>query len=91
MNHAEFDFLINKAKGVGLSVSAYPNQWLINIIDSDGVTQSYYTTTGTAIFRDGNDKYKSKKKTLRDFSYDKFITLCKGDGDEDILDFFEED
>ena len=91
MNNTEFDLLVSKASQTGLPIKAYPNQWLINVMDSDGTIQSFYASTGTAIFRDGNNKYRSHKKTFRDFPYDRFLSLCKGDGDDDILDFFEED
>ena len=91
MNPAEFDYLIQKAVEAGLTYKAYPAQWLLNITDSDGTVQSYYASTKTAIFRDGNDKYRSQKHTERNFPYDRFIALCIGEGDDDILDFFKED
>lgn len=91
MNNAEFDQLIQMAHDAGLICKAYPAQWLLNITDPDGTVQSYYASTRTAIFRDGNDKYRSKKHTERNFPYGRFIALCIGEGDDDILDFFKED
>ena len=93
MNRTEFDNLVQMATDAGLKVVSYPKTWLINATDSDGTVQSYYASTGTAIFRDGNDDryYRAKKKTFRDFPYDRFIALCVGDGDDDILDFFKEE
>lgn len=70
----------------GMSYKTYPSNGLINVTDIDGTVQSYYTTTGTAIFRDGNDKYKSKKHTEHNMSFDRFLSLCKGE--EDILETF---
>lgn len=82
----DFDELYEAAKSIGLTVSAYPKNKLLNITDVDGVIQSYYTTTGTAIFRDGNDKFKSNKHTERDMPFKRFLALCKGD--EDIIETF---
>lgn len=73
-------------RAVGLDFKVYPTTGLINVTDVDGVIQSYYTTTGTAVFRDGNDKYKSKKHTERNMAFGRFLALCKGD--EDILETF---
>jgi len=91
MSSAEFSTMIETATAAGLIIEAYPKQYLINATDSDVTIQSYYASTGTAVFRDGNNKYRSKKKAIRNFSFDRFIELCKGDGDNDILEFFEED
>ena len=46
-----FDDMMRKATAAGLHGKGYPKTGLINCKDSDGTIQSYYTTTGTAIFR----------------------------------------
>lgn len=75
-----------KVEDVGLKSKVYPNNGLINVTDVDGTIQSFYTTTGTAIFRDGNDPFSSHKHTEKDMPFERFLTLCKGD--EDILETF---
>lgn len=91
MNNMLFEDMVSLAEMAGLEVTLYPKQRLINIKDSDEIIQSYYASTGTAIFRDCNDKWKQKRKTFRNFPFDRFLVLCKGDTDDDILDFFEEE
>lgn len=62
------------------------NNGLLNVTDIDGIIQSYYTTKGTAIFRDGNDRFNSQRHTEWNMPFDRFLSLCKGD--EDILTTF---
>lgn len=78
-----FDDMMQKAIAAGLHGKGYPKTGLINCKDSDGTIQSYYTTTGTAIFRDGNLR-DSARVTVRNLPFDRFITLCIGK-DADIL------
>lgn len=81
---------IEAVKATGLEYQAYPQTMLLNVTDVDGVIQSYYCSTRTAIFRDGNNKYKSKKHTERDMPFERFLSLCNGE--EDILTtFFNEE
>lgn len=77
---------ISKVEVSGLKYKVYPQTKMINVTDVDNVIQSYYTTTGTAVFRDGNDKYKSHKHTERDMPFERFLSLCNGD--EDIIELF---
>ena len=77
---------INKVEISGLKYKIYPQTKMINVTDVDNVVQSYYCSTGTAIFRDGNDTYKSHKHTERDMPFDRFLSLCSGD--EDIIETF---
>lgn len=86
-----FEEMVALVEEAGLEVRPYPAQYLINVKDSDEIIQSYYTSTGTAIFRDCNDKWKQKRKTFRNFPFERFLILCKGDTEDDILDFFEEE
>ena len=86
MTQAELTAVVSKIESAGLSYKLYPNTYLVNVTDTDNIIQSYYTSTGTAIFRDGNDKYNSQKHTEKDMSVDRFIALCKGE--EDILESF---
>lgn len=79
-----FDEMVQKAIDAGLHGKGYRKTGLINCADSDGTIQSYYTTTRTAIFRDGNLR-NSKRVTVRNLDYDRFITLCVGK-DADILE-----
>lgn len=72
----------------GLQFKAYPSTYMLNVTDADGVVQSYYVTTGTAIFRDGNDRFKQHRHTEHDMPFERFLALCKGD--EDILETFFE-
>lgn len=87
MDKSEFAAAVSKVESAGLFCKVYPNNYLINVTDTDGIIQSYYASTGTAMFRDGNDKYKAQRHTERGMTLDRFIGLCKGD--EDILDFFD--
>lgn len=81
MNNAEFEKLEHLVKETGLKYKAYPNNYLINVTDVDGVIQSYYTSTGTAIFRDGNDIYISQKHTEHNMPLEHFLKLCSGELD----------
>lgn len=81
-----YDFCLQRANATGLPCQGYPQTKLINVADTDGVIQSYYASTGTAVFRDGNNKYKSHKHTERNMAFDRFLALCKGE--EDILETF---
>lgn len=80
--------MVGEAEGLGLVCKYYPNNYLINITDTDGVIQSFYASTGTAIFRDGNNKFNSKMHTEYNMKYERFLSLCKGE--EDILETFFE-
>ena len=86
MNQTELAAVVSKIESAGLFCKVYPNNYLINVTDTDGVIQSYYASTGTAIFRDGNDKFKSQKHTEHGMTADRFIALCKGE--EDIQEIF---
>ena len=77
---------IKKVEVSGLKYKVYPQTKMINVTDVDNVVQSYYCSTGTTIFRDGNDTYKSHKHIERDMSFDRFLSLCRGD--EDIIETF---
>lgn len=87
MTCEDLEAVVRKVIDAGLSYKLYRDTYLINVTDVDGIVQSYYASTGTAIFRDGNDRYKSQKHTEKNMPLDRFISLCKGD--EDILDFFD--
>ena len=90
MNKREnFEFMLKIFEESGLKFVPYPQTYMVNAEDEDGVIQSYFTSTGTAVFRDGNDKYKSQKHTERDMPVDDFIALCKGTSDRDITEFFD--
>lgn len=86
MNKELFQEYEEKVKATGLEYKVYPNNYLINVTDVDGVIQSFYSSTGTAIFRDGNDKYKQKKHSEYNMTLERFLNLC--DGKEDILETF---
>ena len=80
------DEFIDKVEVSGLRFKIYPQTKMINVTDVDNVIQSYYCSTGTAVFRDGNDKYKSHKHTEHNMPFDRFLSLCRGD--EDIIATF---
>lgn len=82
----EFEAMHQAAVEAGLRVTPYPGTKMLNVTDVDGVVQSYYTTTGTAIFRDGPDRYKQNRHTEKDLPFERFLALCKGE--EDILGTF---
>lgn len=84
-----FEKMKEKFSESGLNFTPYSSNYMINAVDEDGIIQSYFTSTGTAIFRDGNDKYKSKKHTINFMSVNEFIALCKGTSDKDIMEFFD--
>lgn len=76
-----------KIAHAGLAFKAYPATYLINVTDVDGIVQSYYSSNGTAVFRDGNDAYKSRKHTEKNMPVERFVALCRGE--EDIMGFFD--
>lgn len=80
------DEFIERVAKSGLQYKVYPQTKMINVTDVDNVIQSYYTTTGTAVFRDGNDKFKSHRHTEHDMPFERFLSLCSGD--EDIIELF---
>lgn len=82
----DYEYYLEMANVTGVPFKGYPQTKLINVTDVDGVIQSYYSTTGTAVFRDGNNKYKSHKHTEHNLTFERFLALCKGD--EDILTTF---
>ena len=81
-----FEQCLSLIKASGLEFKPYPKTGLINVTDVDGVIQSYYTTTRTAIFRDGNNRFKSQKHTEYNMALQRFIDLCNGT--EDIIETF---
>lgn len=87
MNKEQFAAIVTEVKKTGLPYAVYPNTYLINVTDSCGVIHSYYASTGTAIFRDGNNKYHSQKHTEKGMLLSKFLELCKNV--DDIMDFFD--
>ena len=89
MNKEEFQDIVAQVKATGLEYKEYPNNYLINVTDVDGVVQSFYSSTGTAIFRDGNDKYKQKRHSEYNMTVERFLDLCNGK--EDILEAFFSD
>ena len=70
----------------GLPVQVYEKTYQLNVTDVDGVVQSYYASTGTAIFRDGNNRYTQKRKTVKNMPFDEFLALCTGE--KDILETY---
>lgn len=87
MTHPEYWAIVQEFKDAGLTVQTFPQTYLINAVDCDGVIQSYYASTGTAIFRDGNRKW-SKRNTQRNFPLKRFIQLCKDNEIDDIQEIF---
>lgn len=86
MSIETFNDMLKDVYLLNLEYKAYPKQYLINVTDVDDTIQSYYASTRTAIFRDGNDKYRSKKHIEHNFSWERFLKLCLGD--EDIIEAF---
>lgn len=90
MNDFEFyNHCLDMAIAADVAYIGYDRTKMVNVTDVDGTVQSFYTTTGTAVFRDGNDKYKSRRHTERNMTFERFLSLCKGD--EDILTTFFND
>ena len=90
MTYQEFYRVVDMFESAGLQIKTYPQTYLINAQDCDGVWQSYYASTGTAVFRDGNDKYKSRHHTERHMPVMRFIQLCKDNSIEDIQELYFE-
>lgn len=88
MTLSEFNDIMHMFWKEDLHIKAYPNTFLINAQDCDGVWQSYYASTGTAIFRDGNDKYKSRRVTVRNMPLRRFMDLCKDNSEDDIQEIY---
>ena len=86
VSHNELAAMLRMFIEAELPYKLYRDTYLINVTDVDGIIQSYYASTGTAVFRDGNDRFKSHRHTEKNMSIERFISLCKGE--EDILDFF---
>ena len=87
MTRDEFDALVMRFADAGLQVESYPKTYLINAHDCDDVIQSYYASTGTAIFRDGNGR-NAKRVTVRNMPHEKFISLCRDNSTEDIQEIY---
>ena len=87
MTRPEYWTIVREFEDAGLTIQTFPQTYLINATDCDGVIQSYYASTGTAIFRDGNGKW-AKRNTQRDFPVKRFIALCKDNSIEDIQEIF---
>lgn len=66
----DFDYILSLFKGK--DITPYPNTKLINMKDSNGIIHSYYTSTGTAIFRKENEKY-GDKEIVKNLSPQEFI------------------
>lgn len=75
--------IVEKVRKSGLQFKDYPNTYQINVTDTDGVIQSYYASTGTAVFRDGNSKYTAQRHTEKGMKLERFLSFCKGE--EDII------
>ena len=88
MSREEFEKIYKQVEASGLKFAVYPKTFLVNVIDCDGITQSYYASTGTAMFRDGNDWKKNQSKKVTGMSLERFLYLCKGEGDEDIITLY---
>ena len=90
MDKSEFDMIVYLyCKNSGLQYQVYPSTRMINMADTDGIVQSYYASTGTAIFRDSNNRYRQNRVTVRDMSPADFVLFCKCVDDEhDIVGKF---
>lgn len=55
----------------------YDSTGLVNAIDKRNVTQSYYCTTGTAVFRASNDRYEKRRVTKRCWTIADFVKALK--------------
>lgn len=89
MTTEEFATTMQAFKDSGLSYQAYPQTRMINMTDADGIIQSYYASTGTAVFRDGNNKHRQKRVTVHNMSPLEFVLYCKSVDDEhDIIGRF---
>lgn len=60
----------------GIDCRTYCKTFLVNCWDKNGVIQSYYASTQTAIFRKGNEK-TDEKRTVKDFPIQKFAYVCQ--------------
>lgn len=76
MTEREYNGIVSKFKDANLAIATYPQTRLINAEDCDGITQSYYASTGTAIFRMSNDKFDNRRITLKNMAVDEFIDYC---------------
>lgn len=90
MDKNEFDNIVRLYfRDSGLPYQTYASTRMINMTDVDGIVQSYYASTGTAVFRDGNNKYRQKRVTVHDMPPADFVLFCKSVDDEhDIMGRF---
>lgn len=88
MTWDEFNDIVRMLSEEDLRIKVYPDTRLINAQNCDGVWQSYYASTATAIFRDGNDKYNQRRVTVRHLPLCRFIDLCKDNSEEDIQEIY---
>jgi hypothetical protein len=77
----DFDAALDLFHKSSLKYVTYPQTKLINAEDYNGIIQSYYASTGTAIFRDSNNKYKQRRVTVREMPCEQFIKLCADGGE----------
>lgn len=82
----DFNLMHEEALAASLPVKAFPSTYMLNVTDVNGIVQSYYASTGTAIFRDSNAKWGQKRHTEKDMPFERFLALCKGE--EDIINTF---
>ena len=76
MTDAEYNNVVDMFRTADLAFVPYPQTRLINAEDCDGTMQSYYASTGTAIFRMSNDKFDKRRMTLKNMKPDEFIDFC---------------
>lgn len=89
MTDTEFKIILSALDDIDIAYTPYPQTRLINAEDCDGTTQSYYASTGTAIFRMSNDKYDKRRKTVRNMRIDDFIHFCTECYSDEIFKILE--
>lgn len=90
-NEFNFDDALEKFHVSSLKYVTYPQTKLINAEDFNGIIQSYYASTGTAVFRDSNNKFKQRRVTVREMPCERFIELCINGGDIYEIYFMNEE
>lgn len=85
MTETEFNEVLSMFQSANLAITPYPQTRLINAEDCDGTTQSFYASTGTAIFRMSNDKFDKRRITLKNMKPEEFIDYCENYYSDEIF------
>lgn len=85
MTEREYNEIVSMFRQANLAIATYPQTRLINAEDCDGTTQSFYASTGTAIFRMSNNKFEKRRITVKNMRAEEFVDYCKNYYSDEIF------